>query len=513
MPHIINPYAAKLKATKATILQTQQAELLSLQRQAGAADYILTAALAAGTVAGNNLKAAQKNQAAKLLMVEKLSAAINDTDNLAAIATLASQNVTQWVTNAAVSAANVQVAATTVVKVASSIASINAIVITADSETRMAQAARDANKLIDETAYAAEVSSGTAMTMSALASQISAPTVADKAKAAQLAVDNLSTVANTDPGILQQVTNVFNANTKAITKAENDSAFNIASLAGATAASKHMGLLLKDISDQPNNEKTPAPVKTGMAEKKLAEINKLTGQVIDAQLIADQQQQIVNTLTYHANESGALLTVMDANKDNAFTQNNLSEAFLQIVLDLQENAATANNEGAEAFKQTKKLTADIKSTADRLALSADTLSNLSKVVDNMKVRNVLISPDLITMVKNAMSDMDNAVALIQVALVSSFTTFASAALSTKALALNHAKTTVLYKKLSGKKSLSACFSTAYANAKQAYEETEKKTKEDTKQLNVAVSNLSRAQIKLKSVQLGLDAAKAAALAG
>jgi hypothetical protein len=53
---------------------------------------------------------------------------------------------------------------------------------------------------------------------------------------------------------------------------------------------------------------------------------------------------------------------------------------------------------------------------------------------------------------------------------------------------------------------------AYANAKNYYEQAHKASKDTTKQLNKATADLNKAQIKLASLQSGLAAGTAAALA-
>src|SRR5262249_1723515 len=95
--------------------------------------------------------------------------------------------------------------------------------------------------------------------------------------------------------------------------------------------------------------------------------------------------------------------------------------------------------------------------------------------------------------------------------------------SEAASALEYTESIKLYEVLTGKHadksdlehsqdSLSHLLDKAYTKSEQAYKEAFRANAETIKQLNAANSDLSKAQIQLKSLQLGLSAANAAALA-
>jgi hypothetical protein len=141
--------------------------------------------------------------------------------------------------------------------------------------------------------------------------------------------------------------------------------------------------------------------------------------------------------------------------------------------------------------------------------------------------NPLISDELVSRVGKAGTDANNAVALALVALKSTFTAQAVNQEAEAASVLEYWQAVKLYEVLTvspkhknendteqndKKDCLKDLLYHAYTRAEAAYKEEFRANTETIKELNAATANLNQAQIKLKSLQLSLSAANAAALA-
>jgi len=265
--------------------------------------------------------------------------------------------------------------------------------------------------------------------------------------------------------------------------------------------------------------------KYGITERKKAELDALSLQVIDAQYDVNKFQSIVNSLTDKVNNFQAYLATAENTRTQAYNNKILMDQLLQNAIDLKNNSNVAFSEIVIADSRTKDLSKNIKMVIDKLIFSADLLNKLSTVVTRKKALNPLISDELISVLATAGSDANNAVALTLIALKSTFAAQASNTESEAAIELAFTQSDDLYECLIGApdedndtdtdpktKSLDGLLHDAYTNAKENYRRMEKALVMCTKQLNDAKSDLNKAQIKLKSLQSGLAAANAAALA-
>lgn len=255
----------------------------------------------------------------------------------------------------------------------------------------------------------------------------------------------------------------------------------------------------------------------GVTEYKKAELDALTIHVMDAQESVAQYQAIVTSLTTKSADFQGFLATATNNKTQAYTNKLLVDQLVQSAADLQSNSDIAFNEMVLANVATKKLTAHVNAVMSKLIYSAEVINKLANLVIRKKAMNPLISDELVSMITTAGADANNAVALSLVALQSTFTAQATEMESETALGLEYAQSITLTKLLTGgvaggsPKSLQGLFHLAFSDAKKNYALIEKATFTTTKQLNMATANLNAAQIKLKSLQLGLAAGNAAAL--
>jgi flagellar hook-basal body complex protein FliE len=267
--------------------------------------------------------------------------------------------------------------------------------------------------------------------------------------------------------------------------------------------------------------------KYGITESKKAELDALTLKVINAQHTVDQFQSIVNSLTIKTTNFQGFLATADAKRTQAYNTKKLVDQMVQGAIDLLNNSQIAATEIAQARIKTDALDKKLKSVIDKLIYTAEMINKLSNVIIRKKALNPLISDELVSMIGNAGKDANNAVALTLIALKSAFTANALNIESEAAMILGYTEAIDFYQFLTGKSgvpldgdvtpfktpnSLESQIHKAYSSAKATYTRMEKALVLTTNQLNDAQTSLNKAQVKLKSLQAGLAAANAAALA-
>lgn len=263
--------------------------------------------------------------------------------------------------------------------------------------------------------------------------------------------------------------------------------------------------------------------KYGITETKKAELDTLTNEVLNAQIEVEQYQAIVNALTEKSANFQNYLNVAEDRRTQAMNNKNMVDQLIQNALDLQSNSNTAFNDMVLADSKTKILAQKIKMLIDKLIYSAELIDKLAIMITRQKALNPLISDDLVSRVASAGKDANNAVSLTLIALNSTFASEASNMESEAATALEYEQSMTLYMLVTGtnsdgtksssySKSLKALLYKAYKKAKQDFDEIQSALSITTNQLNDATIALSDAQIKLQSLQAGLAAGNAAALA-
>ncbi|PIF29802.1 hypothetical protein CLU81_0186 [Flavobacterium sp. 9] len=264
----------------------------------------------------------------------------------------------------------------------------------------------------------------------------------------------------------------------------------------------------------------------GITEKKKAELDSLKNQVIDAGAIVQQQQIIVNSLNEKATRYQGYLLVAEANRAHALSNKNLIDQVVQNAYDLSYNSRNAFYKTTSSSGDASLVAENISDLINKLIYSVEIINKLSNLVIRKKALNPLISDDLISRINTAGTDANNAVALTLIALKSTLAAEASILESEAAITLENKQATKLYLTLTDEKSIDTPLSlhpvsetcirgllyNAYKNSQLAYDKANTANDETVRQLNYATTNLSKAQIKLQSLQSGLAAATAAALA-
>ncbi|MDB5013030.1 MAG: hypothetical protein JWQ25_1232, partial [Daejeonella sp.] len=159
----MNTYNENLRSSIMASLQSQELDQKTVLAELNASMFTLYYAEGATITANEKLQQAIKECDEKTLVKQRAVTAGNISNNQLSSATRGNQYIKQATTNTAVCAANVQVAANAIVRLASDLGSIYSIVQAADSDSDIYRQAQQARDLINITAYEAEVASQMAM--------------------------------------------------------------------------------------------------------------------------------------------------------------------------------------------------------------------------------------------------------------------------------------------------------------------------------------------------------------
>ncbi|MCD0465053.1 hypothetical protein [Flavobacterium sp. ENC] len=207
----MNSYSENLHSSVLASLESQESNKKKLDSQLNSSMFTLYYAEGAEIVTNDKSVTAAKKYNQSQKVKKQATESKNISTNIVLSAGQQNSYTAQSVTNVAVSASNIQIAANAIVRLASDMGSIFSIVNAADYGTQIYQQSFEAYTLMNTTAYLAEVASQHAMETSASIAEVASSTVEDKAKATDASVDNLLKVATAD----------FTA-TAAVVAAEND---------------------------------------------------------------------------------------------------------------------------------------------------------------------------------------------------------------------------------------------------------------------------------------------------
>ncbi|MEO8237526.1 MAG: hypothetical protein ABI576_05405 [Flavobacterium sp.] len=201
----MNSYNENLHSSVLSSLESQEMTKKQLSAQLNASMFTLYYAEGAEIVAQEKLEATTSMYTEKQLINTVVVKNKNMADNLLLSANQQKTYTTQSVTNMAVCASNIQIAANSIVRLASDIGSIYSIINAADYGTQIYQQAFEAYNLINKTAYIAEENSQHAMTASASIAEVATSTIADEAKLTNTSVNNLLQVTTTDLNVITAI--------------------------------------------------------------------------------------------------------------------------------------------------------------------------------------------------------------------------------------------------------------------------------------------------------------------
>ncbi|MEM0577639.1 hypothetical protein DMB65_04005 [Flavobacterium cheongpyeongense] len=259
--------------------------------------------------------------------------------------------------------------------------------------------------------------------------------------------------------------------------------------------------------------------KYGVTESKKRTLDSLTIQVLNATDEVSQLQAIVTSLTNKLNTYQGFLTQADANKTQAKNNVVLMDGVIKNALNLKDSSKVALNEIVHANDKTKEVAQNTTIVINKLIYTAEMINKLAGLITRKKAQNPLISDQLIALITKAGTNANNAVALTLVALNATFTAQSTNKDVLNTAALENVQSRRLYDKLtsdnktnSPNASLKTLLNNAYQSSVAEFNKMQNAYNETLNQLNLKTAELNKAQINLKSLQAGLAAANAAALA-
>lgn len=187
----MSKYNDTLSNTVISILQHQEQEVKKTKAQLAAATFTLYYAQSAAINSWEQLQAIQKNIIEKKLASQETKQVANQSTNVLQSTNNANTYVKQCLANAAVSAANIQIAANAILKLDSDVATVLNIINAADFGTEIYKEINELSPLMNTTAYHAELASQMGMETSILISQVTTSALNEIAKNADIAVHSL----------------------------------------------------------------------------------------------------------------------------------------------------------------------------------------------------------------------------------------------------------------------------------------------------------------------------------
>lgn len=223
----MNTYNDNLHATVVTSLQNQELAKKTVYGQFNASMFTLYYAEGATITAQEKLELDIADKTAKKEVRDQAVNNSNISANVLSSATQANQYLKLSVTNTAVCAANIQVSANAIVRLAGDAGNIYSIVNAADFDTEIYKLAGEIKNLMNDTAYDAELTSQTSMEASILTSEVTSPVVLTKAKATNAIMTSLLNVTSNDFQNAAQAVDADHSTVMAVSIAEKQAEGNL----------------------------------------------------------------------------------------------------------------------------------------------------------------------------------------------------------------------------------------------------------------------------------------------
>lgn len=239
----------------------------------------------------------------------------------------------------------------------------------------------------------------------------------------------------------------------------------------------------------------------------IEEIYALTRQVEEAEQEVKFKQLIVDTQQASSIKNQQFLVSATQIKENELSNKNQIDLLASHAFELKKNSEKALHTISETLVSAQKVAEDIHNLLDKLIFSAEMIHKLQNMLVRQKALNPLISDDLLSMIAAAASDSNNAVDLTLAALKSTFTGVSSCMKADAALQVECKQSLLVSNQMKeGKEAAESII----AIAQSIYRKVIMDDQEQTEQASLANSDLNEATVKLRSLQAGLSAAKAAA---
>ncbi|WNJ96740.1 hypothetical protein RND59_06600 [Vibrio ruber] len=167
-------------------------------------------------------------------------------------------------------------------------------------------------------------------------------------------------------------------------------------------------------------------MKVGIAEQKNLEIESLSTQVANVQYQIDEINAVVLSLTDKQSHFAQLLTDAEAKKTTALSQFNQIKLVVSQVTELKQYSKVVHQQTGTAKSDVTETSQQVAQLVNQLIFSVDVIEKLTDFVNRQKSVNKAIPDELVSMLGQAATDANQAIATTLTALQSCYATISSA---------------------------------------------------------------------------------------
>ncbi|MES1181289.1 MAG: hypothetical protein ABUL44_00695 [Flavobacterium sp.] len=264
--------------------------------------------------------------------------------------------------------------------------------------------------------------------------------------------------------------------------------------------------------------------KYGITEKKAAELAALSIEVDQARHQVEQLQAIVSSQNERSASFKVMQSAAEADCNIALNNKGAAEKLVQNVFDLHNELQVWLEEMNLANAKTETLSEQVNVCINKLIYAATLFNKLANMIVRKKELNPLIPGELISLLNEVGKDADNAVALTMVAFKVSLAAQVVNLQSQFEFSFAYNLSSDLYNAICGNEYLHNnasglsgtllinAMDEVFENTKLLYEKSINASESINQQLVRSISALNNANTKLSSLQAGLAAGNAAAMA-
>lgn len=254
-----------------------------------------------------------------------------------------------------------------------------------------------------------------------------------------------------------------------------------------------------------------------ISKQKQEIINELTITMLKSQKEVRLLEEIVASLTQKSTQFQDFLAQANAAHMQAVYNKSLFEAIVKEVGNLEYSSHETDKEMAAAKSKALEAVIKCKTMCFKLIYTSDKINRMANLIVRKKALNSLISDDLVSKVTTAGKDAANAVSLSLIALKSAVITVSSIELSAGIASVTTEQIRVLHDVVitdngENELSLQKLVHDTITKSENDSHHLHKAYHQISVQLNLKTEELNSAQSNFTSLQAGLSAANAAALA-
>jgi len=243
--------------------------------------------------------------------------------------------------------------------------------------------------------------------------------------------------------------------------------------------------------------------KYAINEKKQAELDSLSAQVLRAQYQAEQLQAVVNSLTQKNTDYATFLVEAENNRATALNNLNQVKLVLEGIKEMNRKACLTAQQTFNADQKIKDTAKQVSVLIKQLIYSVEIIDRLALLINKKKASGAIISNELVSIITSASADANNAVAATLTALNSCYVTMTSGTEANMVTILECMQGIKLYELISGD-------TVGINNIREAFNTLEnalQKAAASDQNLSAVAKVAENLQTELKQKELDLDKIK------